>query len=458
MIWLHCTRTLMRACRYFLFILIVAPVTLAQVNISNTTNVTESTISSSTISNYVDPVQGSSSIDLVRRALNSNQEIAAIRLDIERARARLRQAGLRPNPSIDFEQATGRLAGSPGERETTVGVSFPIELGGKRQRRLDLAQAELAAAEAEVADRERKLIGEARAAYAEALAALREMDIADQLNNVDLETNRIVDIRVKEGDAAPLELNLLQVEVDRLKSRRALVEGRLQAALLKLKSLTGIPLEEPLKLREELLQPLFGEAPASLDEAIALALNTRPDLKLAKLNETVAKANLNLARAQATPDLTLFSKYSVDRSLNDLPSPLVPVPDTSKRLSFGVSIGIPIFNRNQGTQAEANVAITQAERRSQFAEQLVIAEVKSAYVRYQAANNSIQRFEQGVIARSTNNIRVVREAYQLGEFKVTDLLAEQRRLVDSQREFTEALAERYRALADLYLAIGNTNP
>jgi outer membrane protein TolC len=59
-----------------------------------------------------------------------------------------------------------------------------------------------------------------------------------------------------------------------------------------------------------------------------------------------------------------------------------------------------------------------------------------------------------VIARSNDNIRAIRAAYQLGEFKITDLLAEQRRLLDSQRDFTETLTERYRALADLRSAMG----
>src|SRR5262245_59464685 len=57
--------------------------------------------------NYVDPVQGASSGDMVRRALQSNAELAATRLDYERARARLRQAGLRPNPTGDFEYGNG---------------------------------------------------------------------------------------------------------------------------------------------------------------------------------------------------------------------------------------------------------------------------------------------------------------------------------------------------------------
>lgn len=63
-------------------------------------------------------------------------------------------------------------------------------------------------------------------------------------------------------------------------------------------------------------------------------------------------------------------------------------------------------------------------------------------------------YDQGVIQRSNDNIRVIRAAYELGEYRITDLIAEQRRLIDSQREFTETLAEQQRALADLQSALG----
>ncbi|HWW75204.1 MAG TPA: TolC family protein, partial [Pyrinomonadaceae bacterium] len=123
------------------------------------------------VARYFDPAQGTSSSDLVRRALTSNGELAAARLDIERARARLRQAGLRPNPTVDFEQTTGRFTGSAGESETSVGVAVPLEIGGKRRSRVAAAQIELEAAEAEVADRGRRLAGEVLALHAEALAS-----------------------------------------------------------------------------------------------------------------------------------------------------------------------------------------------------------------------------------------------------------------------------------------------
>ena len=273
------------------------------------------TSKSSLIHSYFDPVQGASANEIVRRALAANGELGAARLEIERARARLRQAGLRPNPTIDVEQSTGRFTGSTGESEVSVGIAVPIELGGKRRRRIELARAELEASEAEVADRERRLTNEVRALYAEALAAIRELSTLEELNDLDLQTTRFVQARVNEGETAPIELNQLRVEVERLRSRRALVEGRLRGTLLRLKSLTGIGPTEILRLGEDLQQPVALPSPASVDTAVEIALRTRPDLRFAKLSEEVAQAGLQLARAQAVPDLTPFTKYSNTRSV-----------------------------------------------------------------------------------------------------------------------------------------------
>jgi cobalt-zinc-cadmium efflux system outer membrane protein len=329
-----------------------------------------------------------------------------------------------------------------------------VEVAGQRRRRIDVAQAELEATEAEVAEHERQLAGAVLSAYAEALAALRELEITEGLNNIDLQTARFVQARVNEGETAPIELNLLQVEVDRLKARRALVEGRLQANLLRLKNLAGIAFNEPLRLREDLsISQAQWQRPASLDVAIEIALRTRPDLKLARLNVEVARAGLRLARSQGAPELVASTKYTQNRSVFD-ETPVGPISDRDKLLTFGVSVGIPVFNRNQGAKAEAALAIIQAERRREFLETVVRSEVASAYARVDAVQRSLVIFDQGVIGRSNENIMAIRAAYEIGEFKITDLLAEQRRLLDSQRDFTETLTERYRALADLQSAMG----
>jgi cobalt-zinc-cadmium efflux system outer membrane protein len=385
--------------------------------------------------------------------LAANSELGAVRLEIDRARARLRQARLRPNPTFDFEQVTGRLTGSQGERETSVGFALPLDVGGQRRRRIDLARAELEAADAEVADRERRLIAEVRTAYADAMAALRELEITENLNNLDIQTVRIAEARVTEGESAPLESNLLRVEVDRLRARRALVEGRLQVSMFRLKTLAGIPPGDPLRLGEDLTTPAIFVLPSSMEAAVDIALRTRPDLRFARLSEEVAQAGLRLARAQAAPEVTAFSKYTMDRSIFD-DTPVGVLSDRDKLLSFGVSIGIPVFNRNQGAKAEAESAIAQSRKRREFVEAVVRSEVAAAYARYEAAQSAMATLQTGVLARSAENIRSIRGAYEIGAFRVTDLLVEQRRYVDSQREFIEAMAERYRALAGLQSAIG----
>ncbi|MGH9900592.1 MAG: TolC family protein, partial [Pyrinomonadaceae bacterium] len=403
---------------------------------------------------YFDPLQGTSSDDLVQRALAANGELAAARLEVTRARARLRQAGLRPNPTVDFEQTTGRLTGSGGESETSIGVSLPLEIGRQRRRRIELARAELEATEAEIANRERLLAVEVRALYAEALAALRELETTEGLTNLDLQTVRVVQIRVQSGETAPLELNLLQAEVDRLRSRRALVEGRLRSALIRLKGLAGIAPEEPLRLREELSARALPAPPPPLDAAVEIALRTRPDLRFARINEEVARAGFRLARANASPDVTAFTRYTQSRATFD-DTPVGVLRDMDRTLTIGVSVGIPVFNRNQGAQAEAQAVIEQARARRQFIESVVRAEVTSAYARYEAARAAVTTFEPGVIGRTNDNIRVIRAAYDLGEFRITDLIDEQRRLREAQREFTEAFSEQSRAFADLHAAIGS---
>jgi cobalt-zinc-cadmium efflux system outer membrane protein len=402
---------------------------------------------------FADPVQGVSVDEVISRALVSNEELSAVRLEIERARARVRQAGLRPNPTLDFEQASGRFSGSPGERETSLSLSLPLELNGQRGKRIALAKAELEAAEAFAADAERRLVAEVRIAYADALAGVRELEITDGLHGIDVQTARIIEVRVGEGESAPIELNLLQNEIDRLRSRRAVVEGRLQASLLRLKSLGGIPADEPLRLKEDLTATTLQRPQISLEAAVDIALRSRPDLRLAKLNESAAQAGLALARAQAGPDVSAFARVTANSSVFDN-TPVGALRDKDRLIAFGFSVTVPLFNRNQGAKADAETGIAQAIRRREFVERLVRAEVASAYARYSATQAAVDIFEQGVLVRSAQNIRSIRGAYELGAFRITELLSEQRRLLDSQREYTEALTERYKAMAEFLSAVG----
>jgi outer membrane protein, heavy metal efflux system len=409
-------------------------------------------ILTSVLPNYYDPQDGVSINELIDRAMRSNQDLVAVRLEIDKARARLNQARLRPNPTLEFEQESGRLVGNGGDGQFTVGFSLPIEIYGRRQSRVNLAQIQIEASESEVRNRERTLVASILTNYAEALGALRELDATEKLLELDLQTTRFVQIRVNEGETPPLELNLLQAEVERLRSRRQLAEGRLQSALTQLKLQTGMSFGDSLRLREQIDFAALPALPLTQDAAMDIGLRTRPDVRLARIEEEVATAGLRLVRAQSRPDLTAYTRYSQGRATYD--APVQPFSQRDRSLTFGVAVGLPLFNKNQGAMAEAEIGIRQAQARREFAERVVRGEILSAYQRLEAAKRAVSTLENAAIPRSKQNVETFRKIYELGQIKITDLIAEQRRLLDATRDLTEALTQRYRAQSDLNVALG----
>ncbi len=396
--------------------------------------------------------QGLDLAEIVRRAYENNGEIKIARLDVDKARARLMQSALRPNPALEIEQTTGRIVGSPGDREFSIGVSAPLELYGQRRRRIAVAEAEIALKEAELSARERELLTQIVADYIEALSVARELKVLDDVLELDMQTVRFVQIRVNEGEAAPLELNLLQTEVERVRAQRQLAEGKLRAAVTRLRFYAGVAYGLPLDLREDIATATLPVLPATLETGINVGLKNRPEIRLASLEEQLANAGLRLIRAQSKPDVSATARYAQGREGID--DPRGEFFQSDRSLTFGISIGLPVFNRNQGAKAEAEIAIRQAQERRIFAEQIVRNEITTAFFRVEAAKRALSTLETAVLPRSRENIETVRRVYELGELKITDLIAEQRKLLDGNRDLTTTLTERYRAQADLLIAIG----
>ena len=398
---------------------------------------------------------GISLAEIVKLAFETNSEIKIAQLEVDRAKARLTQAGLRPNPTLEVEQASGRLVGSPGDGEFSTGISVPLELFGQRNRRIERARAEIVLKEAEIAIRRREIVSHIVSDYADALSAFREIKILDEITDIDLQTVRFVQIRVNEGETAPLELSLLQTEVERLRVQRQFVEGRLLTAITKLKYFAGVPYEQPLRLREELPTATFPSLPPSTEVAIAVGLKSRPEIRVAELEEQLGNAGLRLIRAEAKPEVSAFTKFSLSRSTIDLPTGSFP-QDRDRNLLFGITIGLPVFDRKQGAKAEAAIVIRQAQERRTFAEGAIRNEIIIAFQQLETARKALIALETNVLPRSRENIETIRQVYRIGELKITDLLVEQRRLIDANRDVTETLTKKYKAEADLYIALGLT--
>jgi cobalt-zinc-cadmium efflux system outer membrane protein len=123
-------------------------------------------------------------------------------------------------------------------------------------------------------------------------------------------------------------------------------------------------------------------------------------------------------------------------------------------LTGGLSITLPVLYRNQGQIEAAQARQHTATLRREYVERSIKAEITGAYGRYQAAREATQIFQDTVIRPSTDSVRVLRASYTAGEIRLFELIAEQRRLIDTQKAYTDALKQEALARVALERAIG----
>lgn len=390
--------------------------------------------------------------ELVTRALADNPDVRAVRIDVEAAEGRLRQAGLRPNPMLDLG---GQKALSP-DNNLTVGVTVPLDLNGRKEGRVGVAEREVEIKRALVRERERRLRAEVRMKAGELLAAQRNLGVTDDLLRVNREALGLIEERARRGAVPPLEASLLEVEVNRLDASQRLLTGRVEVLTVQLKSLAGMPPEVALTLRGELAGP-----PLAIDraEAVREALAGRADLHAARAEAAMATAQVRKERAEGRWDASInvgYQRQDVGFPLNGLTSSGAtrPIQDVFHYFGGGVSITLPVRNQNQGNIAAAIATARAAEQRVDGATLTVRQEVEAAFAQYAAAERSLAVYERGVRDTASRNLDVVRQTYQLGRTTLLDVIAEQRRFIDVEMGYTESLKQVYDAAVDMDRAVG----
>ena len=392
-------------------------------------------------------------IGFARRA-----DLLAARQQLAIAEGRLLQAGLRPNPTLDAEYGSPRFLAGEAEQDFSVGVSQVFETGGKRRKRTEVARLALAQVRAEVRGIERQFAADIRASFARTITIARQLDTLERLITANEELVRVTAARLKEGDVAPFDLSLVRLETDRLRAQIINSRAEIESELIGLRALVPLEMTEPLRLA-----PLAQVPPRldlSLTELTDLALRERADLQAAKLAEEAGAARVTLARSLTTPNVTASVRYSRSREFFDLPASLGfdSIRDSNNELTFGVSVELPVFNRNQGEIASAVGEREQVIRRREFLEAGIRRDTALAYRRYRAAAESLVLYSTQILPRAEENVRTIRAAYNLGEFSVFDIVNEQRRLIESETGYNEALGDYYSALAELERAMGTTLP
>ena len=397
--------------------------------------------------------------DLVHAGIANNKELSAVRERIAEAKGLVRQAGVRPSPTLGLSGATGTLLGTTGDEEYGGDYSQPVELFGKRGKRIAVKQFSVAIAEAELQERSAQLAFEIRAVYAQLRAERNKLKLLDDLADLNQEALRLTEARVKEGDVARLEISLLKVEISRSQVSRISAQGRLSSDELEIRRLTGIGDTVPI--------PDAGGVsltPVSLSTLKQRALDSRADLKAAYLLEAQSSAETELTKAETKPDLTLSAGYVHRNSQFDglygvtTSGTLAPIQDRENILTFGVNVPLRTSRSGRGNIETAAARTSEARFHREYLERTIPREVEAAYQRWSAANASLEMLRTGVIDPSTTNLSVIREAYKLGQLRLLDVLNEQRRLVDTELAYIDTQADAARTWAEVERAVGGNLP
>src|SRR5262249_26880322 len=257
----------------------------------------------SAFARLIDPATGMTADDLVRYALEHNGELQAARKMIAEARGRLRQAGLKPNPTLE---ASGMQAVTGPDNNMAIEIELPLELRGRRKARVAVVERELQMKEPEARDFERRLAAEVRMKYADAIAQARNLKFTDELLDMFRNSHRLIQARVELGKSALLDQNMAWVELNKADVMRIGFESKTEVAILELKKVAGMPPEEKLGLRDE---SDAERHPPQESEAWRSALESRPDLALLRSAESVAAAQAEQARVEGKIDASVFAGY-----------------------------------------------------------------------------------------------------------------------------------------------------
>jgi cobalt-zinc-cadmium efflux system outer membrane protein len=389
--------------------------------------------------------------ELVGQALADSPELRAARADVEAADARVGQAALRPNPMLDLG---GQKALGP-DNNLMVGVTLPLDLNGRKEGRVGVAEREAQVKRALLADRERRLRADLRLKAGDVFAARRNLEVTDELLRVNRDALTLVSRRVAEGAATPLDENLTRVEVNRLDASRELLASRLEVATLALKALAGLRPDTRLTLRGELAAPT--DVPDRGNDVTEM-LARRPDLIAARLEVAAAEARVRKEQAEGRWDASVnvgYQRQDMGFGLRGLTNSGAtrPIQDVFHFFGGGISITLPVRNQNQGNIAAARAEVSAAERRRQFMDLMARQEVEAAFAQHAAARRSLDLYERGVRGVARRNLDVVRQAYQLGRGSLLDVIAEQRRYIDIEDGYTDVLKQVYDAAVEIERAV-----
>jgi len=377
----------------------------------------------------------------IEKALKSNFELSVLELEADKAKARTFQVSRLPNPELSVEVenfgGSGELRQSDAI-ETTVMISQPFLLGGKRSKQKKVSLLEEKLTNWDLRSQRLEIIKEVHKTFVDVLGAQELVKLNRELVNLEKEVFRSVKERVKAGKVSPIEEIKAKANLDAEMIVLERAERSLVSAKKRLCALWG----DSLTYFNEVSADITALKDLPDYDEILLKAIKNPDLARWSTEMEKRKMSLNLEKARRLPDVEIGVGW---RDFNE---------SDDHAFLAGITIPLPLFNRNKGAVREALHDMSQAEKEKASSELSVQTELWGAYNEIKAAYSEASALKNTVLPGMKKVLEAQQEGYRRGKFDYIEVLDAQRSFFESRRNLLDSLVSYHKGIAEIKRLIG----
>lgn len=389
----------------------------------------------------------------IDRMLRENLDLRAKFYEIPQARADILQAGLRANPAfyadsqlVPYGAYSRSAAGGPTQYD--VNISYPFDVSHKRQARTLVAARAERVLEAQYQDAVRQRIDDLYTAWVDVLAARQTVRYSNASVRGLESLLKVTEELFEKGQNTRADVSRVRIQLQAAKVGLLDAEENYRKTKRALAALLILPPDAARTL--EVRGTLFDLAPPPppIEGLQQLALAIRPDIVSFRLGISRAEADVRLAKANRLQDIyVLYQPYTLQNNYPyGLKSPI--------SWALGVTVPLPVYNRNQGAILRAKLNVTQTQIELATLERQTLTDVEQAEKEYRVTRQAVQTIRNELLPEA---IRVRDDTYRLylgGQENIVAYLNARREFNDTVKQYLDSMTRHRRSMLDLNTAVG----
>lgn len=378
----------------------------------------------------------------------NNLDYSAEKFNVNIAEANILNAMIFPDPELGFGFADNGQRRMDMGYTFNSGISWTLELGGKRKTRIDVAQNEAQLTKYLLEDYFRNLRADATIAYLLTIQNRHLLEV--QINSYEQlkQLAKADSIRYKVGDISQVDAKQSKLEAGMLLNEIYTAQANYKTAIADLSLLVG---EQQSNTFFSPIESFTGfSRDFTLQELMVIAQNNRADLKAALQHKHISNSLVKLAKANRAIDLGLSIGAEYNSYVRNI---IAPTPSFTS-ISAGISIPLKFSNNKTGELTSARYGVLQAEKLYNQAVLTIQTEVTRAFYNYQAAQKQVIQFDKGLLTEAKAILDGKTYSYKRGESSLLEVLDAQRTYNDVQQEYYQAQYNHAASLVALEQAVG----